>query len=60
MTYPLAVALLELAHLRGLLHPEVDLVAVLANHLQLNVLSVVSSHLDGGNICERNSVVGEV
>ena len=46
MTYPLAVALLELAHLRGLLDPEVDLVAVLAHHLQLDVLGVVSSHLE--------------
>ena len=39
---PLAVALLELAHLGGLLHPEVDLVAVLADHLQLDVLGLVS------------------
>ena len=34
-THPLAVALLELAHLGGLLHPEVDLVGVLTNHLQI-------------------------
>ena len=37
---PLAVRLLELAHLRGLLHAEVDLVAVLPHHLQLDVLRV--------------------
>ena len=43
-THPLAVALLELAHLGGLLHPEVDLVGVLANHLELDVLGLVASH----------------
>ena len=41
-THPLAVALLELAHLGGLLHTEVDLVRVLPDHLQLDVLSLVS------------------
>ena len=30
---PLAVGLLELAHLGGLLHPEVDFVGVLADNL---------------------------
>ena len=44
---PLAVGLLELAHLRGLLHAEVDLVAVLPHHLQLDVLGVAHS-------CEYN------
>merc|ERR1719318_2118587 len=38
---PLAVAFLQLAHLGGLLHAEVDLVGVLAYHLQLDVLSLV-------------------
>ena len=42
ITHPLAVALLELAHLGGLLHPEVDLVGVLAHHLQLDVLGLVT------------------
>ena len=42
ITHPLAVALLELAHLGGLLHPEVDLVGVLANHLQFYVLGLIS------------------
>ena len=42
--HPLAVALLQLPHLRGLLDPEVDLIAVLANHLQLDVLAVVTRH----------------
>ena len=41
-TNPLAVALLQLAHLGGLLHTEVDLVRVLPDHLQLDVLSLVS------------------
>ena len=31
---PLAVAFLQLAHLGGLLHAEVDLVGVLAHHLK--------------------------
>ena len=35
---PLGVGLLELAHLGGLLHTEVDLVRVLAHNLQLDVL----------------------
>ena len=39
---PLAVGLLQLAHLGGLLHTEVDLVRVLPDHLQLDVLSLVS------------------
>ena len=34
-TNPLAVALLQLAHLGGLLHAEVDLVGVLAHHLKM-------------------------
>jgi len=41
---PLAVGLLEFAHLGGLLHPEVDLVGVLADHLELDVLGLVASH----------------
>ena len=32
---PLAVAFLQLAHLGGLLHAEVDLVGVLAHHLKM-------------------------
>ena len=40
-SHPLAVAFLELAHLRSLLDPEVDLVGVLAHHLQLDVLSLI-------------------
>ena len=39
---PLAVGLLQLAHLGGLLHPEVDLVRVLSDHLQLDVLGLVT------------------
>ena len=39
---PLSVGFLQLAHLRGLLHTEVDLVAVLADHLQLDVLGVLA------------------
>ena len=42
---PLAVRLLELAHLRGLLHAEVDLVRVLPDNLQLDVLV---SHFEFG------------
>ena len=33
-TNPLTVTLLQLSHLGGLLHPEVDLVGVLANDLE--------------------------
>ena len=40
----LAVALLQFPHLCGLLHPEVDLVAVLPHHLQLDVLGLVAGH----------------
>ena len=43
-SYPLTIALLQLAHLGGLLHPEVDLVAVLPHHLQLDVLGLVAGH----------------
>ena len=45
----LAVRLLQLSHQRGLLHPEVDLVAVLAHHLQLDVLRVPHVVLLGGD-----------
>ena len=38
----LRVGLLELAHLSGLLDPEVDLVGVLADDLQLDVLCIVT------------------
>ena len=38
---PLAVRLLELAHLGGLLHAEMDLIGVLAHHLQLDVLGLL-------------------
>ena len=41
----LAVALLQFAHLCGLLHPEVDLVAVLPDDFQFDVLGLVASHL---------------
>ena len=37
---PLRVRLLKLAHLRRHLDPEVDLVGVLADHLQLDVLGL--------------------
>ena len=37
---PLAVRLLELAHLRGVFHSEVNFVRVLAHNLQLDILSV--------------------
>merc|ERR1740129_2119304 len=37
---PLAVGLLEFAHLGGLLYTEMDLVGVLADNLQFDVLSV--------------------
>ena len=42
-TNPLTVTLLQLSHLGGLLHPEVDLVGVLTNHLQIiaQLLSVI-------------------
>ena len=39
---PLGVGLLELAHLRGHLDAEVDLVRVLSDHLQLDVLRLCS------------------
>ena len=39
---PLRIRFLELPHLGGLLHTEVDLVGVLANHLQLDVLCLVA------------------
>ena len=35
-TNPLTVTLFKLSHLGGLLHPEVDLVGVLANDLEYN------------------------
>ena len=38
----LSVGLLQLAHLSGLLHSEVDLIAVLADNLQLDVLGIFS------------------
>ena len=38
--HSLAVRLLELAHLRGVLHSEVDLVGVLSHNLQLDVIGV--------------------
>ena len=38
--HPLAVRLLELAHLRGVLHSEVDLVGVLSHNFQLDVIGV--------------------
>ena len=38
--HPLAVRLLELAHLRGVFHSEVDFVRVLAHDLQLDVIGV--------------------
>jgi hypothetical protein len=41
-TDALRVGLLQLPHLGGLLHAEVDLVRILADHLQLNVLGVVT------------------
>jgi hypothetical protein len=41
-THALRVGLLQLSHLGGLLHAEVDLVRILADHLQLNVLGVVT------------------
>merc|ERR1719436_154900 len=40
--HPLAVRLLQLAHLGGLLDPEVDFVAVLSDNLQLDVLGLVT------------------
>merc|ERR1719357_1209091 len=39
---PLAVRLLEFAHLCGLLHTEVNLVRILSNNLQLDVLGLIS------------------
>ncbi len=44
---PLRVGLLQLAHLRRHLDPEVDLVGVLADDLQLDVLGLVA-HLEPG------------
>ena len=41
-----AVAFFQFLHLPGLSDPEVDLDAVLANHLQLDVLDVLSGHLE--------------
>ena len=38
--HPLTVRLLELAHLRGVFHSEVDFVRVLAHNLQLDILGV--------------------
>jgi len=43
---PLGVGLFQLAHLGGLLHPEVDLVRVLSDHLELDVFRIISRHLD--------------
>merc|ERR1719319_1719827 len=40
--HPLAVALLEFTHLGGLLPPDVNLVGVLADHLQLDVFGLIS------------------
>ena len=42
---PLSIGLLQFSHLSGLLDSEVDLIAVLANNLQLDVLGVFS-HVD--------------
>merc|ERR1719513_284211 len=39
---PFRVGLLQLAHLRGLLHPKVDLAAVVVYPLQLDVLSLIT------------------
>merc|ERR1719481_2052204 len=44
-SHPLAVRLLEFAHLCSLLHTEVNLVRILSNNLQLDVLSLIS-HLE--------------
>ena len=46
-THSLAVGLLELAHLSCLLDPEVDLVAVLADNLQLDVLGILAHFVVG-------------
>merc|ERR1739838_304021 len=40
---PLGVRLLEFAHLSGLLHPEVDFIGILSNHLQFDVFRIISS-----------------
>merc|ERR1739838_1260869 len=40
---PLRVRLLEFAHLSGLLHPEVDFIGILSNHLQFDVFRIISS-----------------
>ena len=57
---PLGVALLQLAHLGAHLDPEVDLVRVLAHHLELDVLGLVlvlARHFgvrgEGVRICEK-------
>merc|ERR1739838_124408 len=42
-TNPLGVRLLEFAHLSGLLHPEVDFIGILSNHLQFDVFIIISS-----------------
>merc|ERR1739838_1112551 len=42
-TNPLRVRLLEFAHLSGLLHPEVDFIGILSNHLQFDVFRIISS-----------------
>ena len=42
---PLSIGLLQFSHLSGLLDSEVNLIAVLANNLQLDVLGVFS-HVD--------------
>ena len=43
---PLSIGLLQFSHLSGLLDSEMDLIAVLADNLQLDVLGVFS-HVDG-------------
>merc|ERR1719319_844591 len=45
-TNPLGVGLFQLTHLGGLLHPEVDLVRVLSDHLELDVFRIISRHLE--------------
>merc|ERR1739838_657412 len=41
-TNPLRVRLLQFAHLGSLLHPEVDLIGILSNNLELDVFSIIS------------------
>ena len=57
-THPLAVALLQFAHLGSLLHSEVDLVGVLAHNLQLDVLSLIGHPvgLVSSDISETNLI----